>query len=131
MEIFFPIYPLSSNSFKCSYSRSGGRINTKEEKKIIACVLIYRQKYYISRKTQDIMVTADEHFQGTLDEFRRLARTKHTVDFDPALIRFSEVEIAYVRLLAFFLSSLLFFFFLRARARSAYDATKIIRARKE
>ena len=56
------------------------------------------------------MVTADEHFQGTLDEFRRLARTKHTVDFDPALIRFSEVEIAYVRLLAFFLSSLLFFF---------------------
>jgi len=77
------------------------------------------------------MVTADEHFQGTLDEFRRLARTKHTVDFDPALIRFSEVEIAYVRLLAFFLSSLLFFFFLRARARSANDETKIIRARKE
>ena len=56
------------------------------------------------------MVTADEHFDRTLDEFRRPARTKHTVDFDPESIRFSKEEIAYVRLFAFFLSSLLFFF---------------------
>ena len=43
---------------------------------------------------------------------------------DPESISFSEEEIAYVRLFAFFLSSLLFFFFLRARARSANDENK-------
>jgi flagellar basal body rod protein FlgB len=76
------------------------------------------------------MVSADEHFERTLDEFRMHAHTKHTVDVDPEMMQFPDADIAYVRLFAFFLSSLLFFFF-SLRARSANDETKIIRARKE
>jgi hypothetical protein len=62
------------------------------------------------------MATADEHFQRTLDELRTHAHTKHTVYVDPEMMQFPDADIAYVRLFAFFLSSLLFFFFLLARA---------------
>ena len=63
------------------------------------------------------MVSAEEHFNRTLDVFRTHAHTQRSADVDPESIRFSKEEIAYVRLFAFFLSSLLFFSFsLRARA---------------
>ena len=62
------------------------------------------------------MITANEHFQRTMDVFRRLAHTQRSADVDPEMMQFSDAEKKYVRLFAFFLSSLLFFFFLLARA---------------
>ena len=61
------------------------------------------------------MVSADEHFERTMEDFRTLARTQSLVDDDLELMDFSEEDKVYVRLFVFSLFSS-FFFFLLARA---------------
>ena len=79
------------------------------------CAQIYRQKS-LSKDT-DIMVSADEHFDTTLEVTRALAHTKPSgddddyqmIDYSGAdVIKYSATEKAYVRLFVFslFLSSL-------------------------
>ena len=77
------------------------------------CAQIYRQKY-LSKDT-DIMVSANEHFDLTLDATRALARAQPSGDDDHQLIDYSDADVikysatekAYVRLFVFslFLSS--------------------------
>ena len=79
------------------------------------CAQIYRQKH-LSKDT-DIMISADEHFDITLEVTRALAHTKPSgddddyqmIDYSGAdVIKYSGTEKAYVRLFVFslFLSSL-------------------------
>ena len=75
------------------------------------------------------MVSADEHFERTMEDFRTLARTQSLVDDDLELMDFSEEDKVYVRLFVFSLFSSFFFSF-SLRARSANDETKIIRAQR-
>ena len=55
------------------------------------CAQIYRQKY-LSKDT-DIMVSADEHFDLTLDATRALARTQPSGDDDHQLIDYSDADV--------------------------------------
>lgn len=73
------------------------------------CAQIYRQKH-LSKDT-DIMISADKHFDQTLDVTRALARTQSSGDDDDyQSIDYSGAEKAYVRLFVF--SLFLFSFFL-------------------
>jgi hypothetical protein len=80
---------------------------------VFSCAQIYRQKSL----SKDIMVSADEHFNITLEVTRALAHTKPSgddddyqmIDYSGAdVIKYSVTEKAYVRLFVFslFLSSL-------------------------
>jgi len=82
---------------------------------VFSCAQIYRQKS-LSKDT-DIMVSADEHFNITLEVTRALAHTQPSgddddyqmIDYSGAdVIKYSGTEKAYVRLFVFslFLSSL-------------------------
>jgi len=62
------------------------------------------------------MVSADEHYERTMEDFRTLARTQSLVDDDLELIRFSEEDKVYVRLFVFSLFSSFFFLSPCARA---------------
>ena len=55
------------------------------------CAQIYRQKY-LSKDT-DIMISADEHFDLTLDATRELARTQSSGDDDHQPIDYSDADV--------------------------------------